>query len=271
MRSHVRVRDIYSWHNKGRFVITRDEFKKLVIALGKKWLFPDFTNKLTWFVVSVGCTILLAPTPLKLLLYNWLVDTINMNSGVKFTLAEINTNSIDYIWGFSLVVLALVHNIASRYFQYISTSITYKEKEKSEIADKDLFNKFLETLPSNSPSIYLLRDQDFGSFYNNDDIDQINDFIDKWDNTEHQFLDTELEVKRKELLRGCNLFISNLVTSSGPINIGSFYSVIPDGHRGDWEQPDYVNEKIKDLNQKATNCYSQHQEFITLCKNKLKC
>lgn len=252
-------------------MITNEEFKKLVIALGKKWLFPDFTNKLTWLVVTVGCSILLAPAPLKVLIYNWLVDTINMNSGVKFTLAEVNSDSTDKIWGVALVALALTHNIGSRYFHYKLSLTTYKEKEKREVADKALYNKFLEILPSNSASIYLLRDHDFGGSYNNDHITQIGDFTYKWDNTEHQFLDVELESKRMDFLHACNLFISKLVNSSGPINTGPLYSVIPDGHRGDWEQPDYINENINDLNEKATNCHRIHQEFITLCKRKLKC
>lgn len=99
-------------------MISKKELKQLVIALGKKYIFPDFTNKLTWFVVSVDGIIILTPTALKQIFYNWLVATLNLNSGAQLTFAELESSTTDYTLGFSLIALALIHNVANRYFIY---------------------------------------------------------------------------------------------------------------------------------------------------------
>jgi len=67
-----------------------DQIKEIII---KKWIFPDFSNKLTWLVGGAGVTILLTPTPIKQIFYNWLIDTFNMNSGEQYTLAELQLST----------------------------------------------------------------------------------------------------------------------------------------------------------------------------------
>lgn len=99
-------------------MISKKELKELAIARLKKYLFPDFTNKLTWFVVTVGGAVILTPTAFKQIFYNWLVDTFNLNYGVYFTFAELDSSNSDYTLGFSLIALALLHNVANRYFIY---------------------------------------------------------------------------------------------------------------------------------------------------------
>lgn len=252
-------------------MVSKEEFKKLIIALGKKWLFPDFTNKLTWFVVSVGCGVFIAPMPLKLLFYNWLVDTINLNAGGPFTLSEIQSDSTEYIWGAILVALALIHNIGNRYFLYLTSLISHQEAEKKEVADKNLFNQFLIEFPSNSVSLRLLKEHDFGDSFHTNNTDQVESFVYKWNNAEKTFLDSELEEKRQQLWQNCNSFLLKLAESSGPIGVGPMSSVIPDAHRGEWDMPEFVKERVTNLNDKATVCYSLHQEMVTLCKQKLKC
>ena len=253
-------------------MVSKEEFKKLVIALGKKWLFPDFTNKLTWLVVSVGCGIVIAPMPLKLLFYNWLVNTINLNSWVPFTLSEIQSDSTEYIWGVILVTLALVHNIGNRYFLYLTSLISHREAENKEIADKNLFNQFLDEFPSNSASLRLLKEHDFGNSFYGNKTEQTESFVNNWNNAEKQFLDSELEEKRQELWQHCNSFLLKLAESSGPIGVGPMFTVIPDTHLGkEFDMPAFVTERISNLNDKATACYKLHQELVTLCKQKLKC
>jgi len=100
--------------NSGESVFTKREAKEFILKYGKKVLFPDFTNKLTWFVAGVGGTILLTPVAFSQLVYNWLVATVNLNSGVPVTLAELESSSADHWLGFGLILLALVHNIANK-------------------------------------------------------------------------------------------------------------------------------------------------------------
>ena len=92
-------------------MFNRNEVKEFIIKYGKKWIFPDFTNKLTWFVVSIGGTLLLTPVVFKQLFYNWLVDTVNLNSGNYITIAELQSDSPDYAIGTSLIVFGF------RFFQ----------------------------------------------------------------------------------------------------------------------------------------------------------
>ncbi|MBI6799380.1 hypothetical protein, partial [Pseudomonas syringae] len=86
-------------------MFTGKEIKSLALEYGRKWLFPDFTNKLTWFVAGVGGAIIVTPTPLKVIVYNWLIDTFNLNSGKKFSLAELVPEAADYWVGFGLIVV----------------------------------------------------------------------------------------------------------------------------------------------------------------------
>jgi hypothetical protein len=125
-------------------MFTPEEVKEFFVKLGKKWFFPDFTNKLTWFVASIGGVILITPTVFKQIFYNWLVDTININSGVHFTLADLQTNCDDYIWGFGLILLSLAHNIANKYFIYKAALLDQKKADSLIESDKILFQQFLK-------------------------------------------------------------------------------------------------------------------------------
>jgi hypothetical protein len=159
-------------------VISKNEIRELAIALGRKYLFPDFTNKLTWFVVTVGGAISLTPTAFKQIFYNWLVATFNLNAGIKFSFAELESSNADHILGFSLIVLALIHNIANRYFIYKIGDIASIESQELVAVDKKLFESFLSEFPSNSVSISLLKEHDFGNSYHENKTNEIDSFVD---------------------------------------------------------------------------------------------
>lgn len=252
-------------------MLERRELGKLAIAFLKKWLFPDFTNKVTWVVVTVGCAILVTPTPFKLIFYNWLVDTFNLSSGVHFSLAELSADSADYEWGVLLIVGALLHNIGYRYFLHAAARTEEIQLERQREADLDLFNRFKSAFPSNSASIQLLKEHDFGNSYHGNSIKHIERFVIEWNNAEHQFLDGAIENKRQELWGCCDVFLNMLAVHTGPIAAGPHFSAIPDKYRGDWDWPEFVTERVKELNSKASECYTHHQGFIALCKNRLKC
>ena len=249
-------------------MISKKELKDLGIALGKKYLFPDFTNKLTWFVVTVGGTIILTSTAFKQIFYNWLVATFNLNSGVQFTFAGLESSTADYTLGFSLIFLALIHNIANRYFIYKNGDI---EAKKLEDVDRALFERFLTEFPSNSRSVVLLKEHDFGNSYHDNNTDEIDRFVDAWNTAETEFLDQELEAVRKELYQKMHEFIYKLAQSSGYIHTGPMLSAVPVAYRGVWDWPEHVDLRIKELNEKSTECYRLHQQFDLLGRRKLKC
>lgn len=252
-------------------MISKKELKGLAIALGKKYLFPDFTNKLTWFVVTVGGTIILTPTAFKQIFYNWLVATFNLNSGERFTFAEFESSTADYTLGFSLIALALIHNVANRYFIYKTGDIAATQAKELEAVDRVFFKRFLADFPSNSRSVVLLKEHDFGNSYHDNNTDEIDRFVDTWNTAETKFLDQELEAARKDLYQKMHGFIYKLAQSSGYIHTGPMLSAVPDAFRGDWDWPEHVDLRIKELNEKSTECYELHQQFVMLGRRKLKC
>lgn len=245
--------------------------KNLLHASIMKWLFPDFTNKLTWIVVTTGCAIFFTPLPFKLLFYNWLVSACNINAGVQFTLHDLSNDNADYMWGGVLVVVALIHNIGYKYLLHASSVKEEKVYERQREADIQLFKQFLSALPSNSTSIRLLKEHDFGNSYQGGCTESLEIFVNEWNNAEYRFLDAVIESNRGELWDRCNKFLNVLSLGTGPIGSGQLFSAVPDMYRDDWNMPEFVLKRIKDLNDKATECYKYHQSFIAHCKARLKC
>lgn len=252
-------------------MFSKAEVKELILKSGKRWLFPDFTNKLTWLVVTLGSTIILTPTPLKLIIYNWLVETANLNSGNKFILAELQASSADYIVGLSLIGFALAHNITNKYITYKENQGAKSDQEAYADVDRELFHIFLTDFPSGSRSTRLLREHDFGNSYHEGNTREIDNFVDSWDTAEREFLDAELEAKRRELWETCHVFLYKLSMGSYDLGGGPMYSCIPDAYRSAWNWPEHVEEKIKELNEYSAKCYTLHRELVLLGRRKLKC
>ncbi|MBH0067086.1 hypothetical protein [Pseudoalteromonas sp. NZS100] len=248
-------------------MFSRTELKEIAL---KKLIFPDFSNTMTKYVVGLGATIVLTPAPLKQLFYNWLVDTFNLNSGQHFSFADIQSNSADYWLGFSLIFIALIHNIAYRVFIYKSEKLERDEKDKLIQVDKELYQSFIELLPSDGATIQLLEEHDFGASYHKNSTKDLDTFIYTWNNAQKEFLDEELESKRSDFLKKILEFSNTLALRSYNIG-GSTYSCIPDAYRGAWEWPKHVDEQINLLNSLASECFEKHKELILLARRKLKC
>jgi hypothetical protein len=247
------------------------EVKEFLIKVGKRWLFPDLSNKITWFVVSIGGTILLTPVLLKQLIYNWLVNTINLNAGQYFTLVELQSDSPDYTIGTTLIVLGLLHNIANRYLLYKTAVTKLIELEALNEVDRLLFKEFLEDFQSDSLSIELLRDHDFGNSYHKNGTTQLDLFVDTWNTAEKEFLDVTLETHKKVLWSKCREFVCELACGSHFIGSGPILTCIPDAYRGTDNWPQHVDDRLEMLNNLATECYELHRGFILLSRRKLKC
>ena len=252
-------------------MFNKKEMKEFIMKYGKRWLFPDFTNKLTWFVTGLGATILATPILIQHAFYNWLIKTFNLNSGLPISLAELEKLSPDFSIGVILVIFALFHNIIYRYLNYIESTKKVNELLSIEEADRSLFLKFMKDFPSNSLSINLLRNHDFGAPYHENETKEIDNFVNYWNTAERKFLDQELELKRQELWNKCYKLVNRLASNSYDLNGGSMFSCIPDLYRGDWDWPDHVNKIINELNSMSTDCFDLHQELILLGRRKLKC
>lgn len=251
-------------------MFTGKEIKSFVLEYGRKWLFPDFTNKLTWSVAGLGGAVIVTPTPLKLIVYNWLIDSFNLNSGKKFTLAELIPDAADYWVGFALIVAALLHNVLYRYFVYKEKLASVAVASKRGSAhDRKLFDKFLEEFPSGSDSVNMLRHHDFANSFHIGRLVSLDKFVNEWDTVEREFLDAELEEMRKELWVKCREFDYKLSLGSWDINGGPGFTCIPDNYRGSDDWPEHVDVKIGELNGLATECYKLYAAFVRLGKKAL--
>jgi hypothetical protein len=251
-------------------VFKKQEIKDLVKEYGTKYLFPDFTNKVTWLVVGAGATILLTPTPLKVIFYNWIIDTANLNSAGKFTLADLKPDSADYMIGAWIVVAGLAHNIAYRFLLFKEKTIQEPALENINPIDKALFEKFLAEFPSSSSSIHMLKTHDWGSAFNMKNLKELEEFVADWNTLEREFLNEELEDKRKKLWQACAQFDYKL--SLGAYNLHSeIYSCIPDQYRGTDDWPEHVDDKLKELNDLADQCWDHYRAFVQFGRRQLNC
>jgi hypothetical protein len=249
-------------------VFTKTEVKEFIIKVGSKWFFPDFSNKLTWYVVTLGAGIILLPAPIKLVFLNWLIDLFNTNSGIHLHLPELDSSS-DYKTGVLLIILALLHNLGYKYVRLSKEKFECQISKEMKHSDYKLLEKFLVNFPSSSNSIVLLETHDFGSPFNNQYLDDINKFLHIWNGAEYKFMDEEIEEKKDILYNNIKKFISKISSSTTPMSGGDFSSVTPDHLRGTGSLPQWIKTEIKEINDLASNAFKSHQELISFAKNNL--
>ncbi|MBT7973079.1 MAG: hypothetical protein HN687_02875, partial [Candidatus Marinimicrobia bacterium] len=243
-------------------MFNKEETKAFIVRLGEKWLFPDFTNKLTWYVVTLGAGFILIPQPIKLFFINWMIEIFNVNSGLKLTLPEMEA-STDYTTGIILVFMALAHNIGYKYFELKKEIFNHKALQDRRISDYKLLESFLVQFPSNCSSAILLKEHDFGNSFDRDGLQDIDAFYYQWNGAEYHFIDPEIDQKRQHLHEGCKKFLLKVAEYTVPVGASNFSSVIPDHLRADdWNLPEWVTTQIKELNELATSLFNEHQELI---------
>jgi hypothetical protein len=249
-------------------VFTHEEVKSFIIKLGNKWFFPHFSNKITWYVVTLGAGFMLVPAPIKLFFLNWLIDLFNLNSGIPLELPELEA-STDYTVGLVLVVLALIHNLGYKYFSLEKDKFYHTVSQELKHSDFKLLEKFLQEFPSDCSSVILLKDHDFGNLFNRDYLKNIDDFYNRWNGAEYRFMNNDIDEKRFGFHCLCQSFLLKIAEYTSPVDSSSFSSVVPDHLRGEWDIPDWVQSQVTELNDLATEVYKKHQEFILYAKNEM--
>jgi hypothetical protein len=218
---------------------------------------PSFYNKITWAIVISGLA-LLGTSLLERILNAILEKEYNLTI----------TDDKDSIFGFSLVVIALIYNIITVYFdkfliQKQDNLIILEQKE----VDKELYLKLIEDFPSDGNVIFFLRDYDLhDSFDYNSYVSPLIKIYNKWKNPEYDFLEKELNLAKNSIFDKIEKFIYDINMNSYPCN--GCQRIIPP-ELGDWDLPKELTDKIKEMNILATEIYKEHQEFIKLCKSKL--
>jgi hypothetical protein len=244
-----------------------NEMRKLWYKLLDKWFFPDFFNKITWLVLTVGISFLLVSKPVVLFTINWLIDVLNLNLGLPFELPDIEASN-DYTVGILLVLLALLHNLGYKYFSFRKEAFEHQISKERKTSDYKLFETFLGEISSECNSLVLLKDHDFGAPFFKIHLDQIECFTRRWHASEFFFQDEVIDEHRASLLKSSKEFLNKLASSISPVGTSDIYRVVPVQFVGK-QFPEWVQNEIKSLNDMATKLYQEHQEFITLAKGRL--
>jgi hypothetical protein len=221
-------------------------------------------------VITLGAGIILTPTPFKLVVYNWIIESFNLNLGNTITLSEMGSSNTDYWLGFGLIISALLHNVFSKWILHQNDIQQRASVDTISTVDKSLFKEFLEVFPSGSRSSELLHTHDFEHSFSLKSLDEIDKFVNEWNCPEKSFIDPKLETIRKELWVKCNEF-SRLIADKSSPTCGGLQSVVPDQHRNDWDRPKWINDDIKLVNNMASEVFTLHQTFIKSMREVLKC
>lgn len=251
-------------------MFTKEEIKVFIVEIGKKWFFPDFSNKITWTVITLGTSIILAPMPFKLIFFNFLIDTLDLNNGSNLKLADLGGTSADYWLGFSLVALALLHNVFSKWLNIQDRISDRHDVDRARDIDRKLFHDFITLLPSSTGAIQFLEQHDFGGTFNLEVFQAIDSFVYDWNCPEKSFLEETLEKIKTELWNKSKSLSMEIGRRTGPVRSGR-QSVVTDEHLQDFNWPAEFDDDIRFLNAEATELFELHQVFVKQCRDMLMC
>jgi hypothetical protein len=132
--------------------------------------------------------------------------------------------------------------------------------------DQQIFNKLQIDIPYNGRIVHFLGKKDYGDNLSRQDLDEIHDFVNKWNNPHFEFLDCVLEKQRKEFLNQLSILMSELSANIWPQdhNINSFSMELPDN---DFKHPRW--KKRDEINKLATKINDLYNDLILDCKRRI--
>lgn len=248
-------------------------------------VFPEFSNKVTWTLITIGVAVLIMPAPTYLMILNFLVDFYNSKANANIKLIDIGNITPGTGTGLTLILSGLIYHLAIKGIQLYgeilesrnenkkneaAIIIENKRSEKIIEADRKLFESFIALLPTHSSSIELLKDHNFGASYHNDHLKDIEGFNYKWGKADQIFHDAELNAKSLEFLKETKSFLNFLAISSGFIGVSSRLSIPTDDERAnDWEWSQHTNQNVEKANKWSNELHDFYCDFIASCKEKL--
>jgi len=133
----------------------------------------------------------------------------------------------------------------------------YPRLKSNRERDKALFLRFKTEFPTNGTSARFLRDHDIGAPFSTNATNELDAFLEGWDNAEHEFIDRKLETARKVLLITGTEFRNRLTTQIAMDRNGR-YSIGMD----DMEMRPEMFTKRNELNRLSTSVYKSHQNVM---------
>jgi hypothetical protein len=142
-----------------------------------------------------------------------------------------------------------------------------KPPDTTRQTDARLLARFLDLLPSNSEPIYMMRSHDFAARWFRKDLEPLRIFATEWDNTEHEFIDPELEQKRKELLKAVDNFWGLYAVQTFVVRHDPTRSEVP----RELETEDYAKFQnvVASLNKAAYQIFVLHQDLVRVARSKV--
>ena len=219
-----------------------------MLKLLAKWLFPDFSNRITWVVVSFGIA-LIATTLVNVIaeaLFDYYLD---------FKVTDRN----DSIVGLVLILLGLLHNLV---YQFICTSKITNRLNPSYSNDTALFNSFVALIPSN-PTIENLKSADFLAEVERRLYEPLRTFLNGWENSEHYFSNMEMELLRSEFMKKTDVLFQLIGKYTVPIGPNSEFASVRDKSNDKYLKLEERNRtQAEELNCALDAVISSHQALI---------
>lgn len=142
-------------------------------------------------------------------------------------------------------------------------------QEGSSAHDKALFQSFLSALPPNQTTRFF-KEHDFGGSFPKSEVAPLYSFVSTWDSVDKEFLDEDLEKKKKALYSFASELSNEIAGRTVPLRSGDLVSVFSDQQRATGQpRPASVIEDAKVLNEKSSLFVPMYEEFIRICKVKL--
>ncbi|EIX9650551.1 TPA: hypothetical protein MIA93_15105 [Klebsiella pneumoniae] len=242
--------------------------KKLI---GK--VFPEFSNKVTWSLITVGFGILALPAPTYLLFINLIIDFYN-----KTTNSDINLIKIDAITpsngiALTLILSGLIYHLAIKgiqlYPEILKENNEKETQERKRLSDINLYEQFIEILPPTSLSIELLKNHNFGNSYHNNAVKDFDKLEYRWNLATQHFHDQEIERKSAHLYSEIIKFNYFIACKSHYIN-GNILSMLTEIDRArEMEWLPQTEENVQKANEWGSTIHQLYIDFISTCKNNL--
>jgi len=147
-------------------------------------------------------------------------------------------------------------------------SISEKGEEVAHSNDIRLFREFLDVLPSNT-FIEFLKQHDFLLDFELDSVNPLRQFINEWDNAEHEFQDNELEELRKSLMTAGDDFSSKISKYTSPNSSGR-QAVRVDNLKHIDEHEERFESEAKIIDEASDEFVRIHQELVRTGRKKCK-
>jgi len=132
-------------------------------------------------------------------------------------------------------------------------------------ADQKLLREIIELLPSGGVTIQQLKKYDFGGMFNQVWFDDLRSFVYR-DGPEHEFLESELEDARLEMMKSSLEFFSNIALKTRQVSVDGWRRAY--GYDEETKEEEFRSTQ-RLLNEAATAVFQDYENLIRTGRRKL--